>query len=363
MPAFGVPPLESSGVNGGRLAMGNGNSFIDIQAVEDFPADRLGFYYSVTGISAWQLRAGGGDDILRGNGGNDTLDGGDGNDALRAGTLGGLSNNASLIGGAGDDNLIAGNNSTLSGGSGADTLVGGNGSTLFGDDGNDNLSLQILWTPSELTGKALWLDAADLNGNGIQEGAAEAGLVNGQVATWVDKSGNTGRDAIQTLTDLRPLLLMDAQNGLPVVRFDGYNDRLTATLSSLTGNTNSLFWVQNTSDGNYMPLGTNNGVNGGGWMLIANNGDGNQDIAGSYTGMGTGVSHQVGSFYRDGALANWTTRASVYTALNGTAHTVESINQPLILTAHYTSVVRSATAAAAGALLETSTRYCLRPIR
>ena len=284
---------------------------------------------TIIGNSAANLiSGGGGDDIIRGNGGNDTLDGGDGNDTLRAGTLSGLSNNASLLGGAGNDNLIAGNNSTLSGGAGADTLVGGNGSTLTGDDGNDNLSLQILWTPSELTGKALWLDAADINGNGIQEGAAEAGLVNGQVATWVDKSGNTGRDALQTLADLRPLLVMDAQNGLPVVRFDGYNDRLTAALSSLTGNTNSLFWVQNTSDGNYMTLGTNNGVAGGGWMLIANNGDGNQDIAGSYTGMGTGVSHSMGSFYRDGALANWTTRASVYTALNGTAHTVESINQP-----------------------------------
>ncbi|WP_396180223.1 hypothetical protein, partial [Flavobacterium sp.] len=54
----------ATAVNGGSLNMGDGNSFIDIQAVEDFPADRLGFYYGVTGIAGWQLKAGGGDDTL-----------------------------------------------------------------------------------------------------------------------------------------------------------------------------------------------------------------------------------------------------------------------------------------------------------
>ena len=54
----------AAGIRGGSLSMGDGSSFIDIQAVEDFPADRLGFYYGVTGISGWQLDAGGGDDVL-----------------------------------------------------------------------------------------------------------------------------------------------------------------------------------------------------------------------------------------------------------------------------------------------------------
>ena len=282
---------------------------------------------TITGNSAANLLTGnGGDDILIGNGGADTLYGGEGNDNLKAGTASGLSNNAVLFGGNGNDTLLAGDNSTLNGDAGNDKLTAGGGSTLNGGDGDDTLTLSQLWTPTELANKALWLDAADIDGNGIQAGAAEGGLVNGALATWVDKSGN-GRNAVQSNSDLRPVLVLDAQNGLPVIRFDGYNDLLSATMPTLSGSTNNLFWVQRTTDGNYMPLGTNNGS--GGWVLIANNGDGNTDIAGNYTGMVAGQNPTAGSFWRDGVAAGWTNRGSVYSSLNNAAHIVEALSTPI----------------------------------
>ena len=53
-----------TGVNGGSLTMGDGDSFVSIRAIEDFPSDRRGFYYGVTGVENWNLRAGGGSDLL-----------------------------------------------------------------------------------------------------------------------------------------------------------------------------------------------------------------------------------------------------------------------------------------------------------
>ena len=236
--------------------------------------------------------------LLVGNTGVNTLDGGDGNDTLR--------------GGGGADTLL--------GGAGNDTLSADGGSTLDGGDGDDVLSMDgsILWNPSALAGKALWLDAADLDGDGVREGLAENGLSNGQVVTWVDKSG-LSRNAVQLDTNLQPTFVASGLNGLPAVRLDGVNDYLQATMPTLTGNTNSMFWVQNTSDTNYMPFYSNNG---NGWMLIANNGDGSTDIN------GYGNTHAANAWYRDGALANWNTRASVYTGLHGGPHEVASINQP-----------------------------------
>ena len=241
-----------------------------------------------------------GANLITGNRAANTLDGGDGNDTL--------------VGNGGADVLL--------GGAGNDSLLAGGGSLLDGGDGNDTLSLVGLWTPEALAGKALWLDAADLDGDFVQEGWAEAGLEMGtQVRVWADKSG-LGRHAVQTDVDNQPLLQLGAQNGLPAIRFDGTGDGLAALgLPTMTGNTNSLFWVQNPTTGRtYMPLHSNNGINA--WTLIAGNGDNGTDVVGSSN------THGAAAFYTDGALAGFTTRSSVYAKLNGAAHTVASINQP-----------------------------------
>ena len=51
-------------VTGGSLRMGEGNSFVSLVATEDFPAERFGFYYGVTGAENWTFEAGGGRDVL-----------------------------------------------------------------------------------------------------------------------------------------------------------------------------------------------------------------------------------------------------------------------------------------------------------
>ncbi len=80
--------------------------------------------------------------------------------------------------------------------------------------------------PIPKDGLQLWLKA---DAGVTLDGAA--------VSTWADQSGN-GNDAIQPDAPRRPLLVPDGLNGLPVLRFDGTDDRLaltgTAVMSQLT---------------------------------------------------------------------------------------------------------------------------------
>jgi len=47
-----------------------------------------------------------------------------------------------------------------------------------------------LTDPSDIAGLKLWLDGADIDGDGIEEGTSETGVSGGQVDDWVDKSAN-----------------------------------------------------------------------------------------------------------------------------------------------------------------------------
>jgi len=62
------------------------------------------------------------------------------------------------------------------------------------------------------TNLKLWLDASDIDGDGISEGFLEDGLVqdgaNYDVATWVDKSAN-GENVTQGTANDRPRLVLD----------------------------------------------------------------------------------------------------------------------------------------------------------
>ncbi|MEI7445692.1 MAG: calcium-binding protein, partial [Burkholderiales bacterium] len=180
------------------------------------------------------------------------------------------------------------------------------------------------WTPDLLAGKVLWLDAADLDGDGVQEGLLEAGLNGSGVATWVDKSGN-GRNAVQATTGWQPQLVVNAMNGLSVIRYDGVDDGLrVGNMPSMSGSTNSLFWVQRTTDTTYMPIGGNGNLNGNSnWALIVNQNDGRGDLAvGTFT-------HTAASFWANGSQPAWTNAGSAYTTLNNTTSVVATVNQPL----------------------------------
>ena len=87
--------------------------------------------------------------------------------------------------------------------------------------------------------------------------------LNGTVSRWHDQSGN-GNDAIQASASRQPLLVAGRLNGMPVVSFDGVNDKL-----GFTGTTHmtqfSLFLVINNhqgsstgnGDGNVITFGAN----------------------------------------------------------------------------------------------------------
>jgi len=182
------------------------------------------------------------------------------------------------------------------------------------------LSPQSNWTPASLgVSLALWLDGADLDGDGTQEGNQEGGTtLSGAsylVNTWVDKSGN-GRNAVQATASAQPRYVTNAINGLAVVNFDGTDDGLRVNnLPSMTGGTNNLFWMQRTTDTQYMPLHGNGG--GANWVLITQSGAG-----------GTDVSNMGGTpFYADGVLQSWVTRGGAYPVLNDKTAIVESVGK------------------------------------
>jgi hypothetical protein len=90
-------------------------------------------------------------------------------------------------------------------------------------------------------------------------------------------------------------------------------------LPTMTGNTNSLVWVQRVNDNNWMAFHTNNGGNA--WMLIANQ-ETNTDVTGH------GNTHSVAGFWEDGSRAEWSNRQDVAGTTMDRTTTIASINQP-----------------------------------
>lgn len=93
---------------------------------------------------------------------------------------------------------------------------------LLGLLGGAGVSAYTVFSPSDISGLALWLKAD-----------AIVGLVDTDpVSTWPDSSGN-GRDATQTSTK-RPLYKTAIQNALPAVRFDATDDCMVVPAFALT---------------------------------------------------------------------------------------------------------------------------------
>jgi hypothetical protein len=83
------------------------------------------------------------------------------------------------------------------------------------------------WSPALLPALALWLDGADLDGDGVAEGMAEGGQTGGAVESWADKSG-AGRSVGQGTAANRPTLILNGIGGAPALAFDG-GDFLTGS--------------------------------------------------------------------------------------------------------------------------------------
>jgi trimeric autotransporter adhesin len=91
-----------------------------------------------------------------------------------------------------------------------------------------------------IAGLKTWLDAADIDGDGISEGSSESTLSGvGSVAAWNDKSGNNN-----TLTSVgassQPTYVSNGLNAFATVRFDG-NDLMRSTVEF--GNNYTVFAV------------------------------------------------------------------------------------------------------------------------
>lgn len=162
---------------------------------------------------------------------------------------------------------------------------------------------------------------------------AFVGSANAFVTIWYDQSGNQ-RNAVQTDTLKQPSIVtagvINGLNGRPTLRFDGIANATTgdgllvSNLPTQTGTSNSVFWIQRTSDGQYMPLYTGL-CSTSGYILAASNGDLSTDILSCNQ-------HTAGSFIINGANTNWntaSTRNTAYQALNGLTSIVTILHQPL----------------------------------
>lgn len=87
------------------------------------------------------------------------------------------------------------------------------------------------FSPSDISGLQLWLDANDLTTLWQDSGASTPVASDGDpVGAWTDKSTN-GYLPIQATTGNKPTYKTGIQNGLPVLRFDG-GDFLEATFNA-----------------------------------------------------------------------------------------------------------------------------------
>jgi len=111
-----------------------------------------------------------------------------------------------------------------------------------------SLGIAATWNPTLITGCQVWLDAADVNGNGTNP------LNGASVSTWTDKSGN-GRNASQSTSANRPSV--GTVNGRTAIVFSG--SPVFMTLPDITSVPLSIFILaastQNENNTFYVSLG------------------------------------------------------------------------------------------------------------
>ncbi len=110
----------------------------------------------------------------------------------------------------------------------------------------------------------VWLDANDIDGDGLAEGLAEDGLTGSQVNTWKDKTAtlSIGDATAQDMTDANNTAASPALDtsgdvsGLPVVDFDGNKYLSRNDALGLSGNPAlTVFIVVRDNDGNVSDQG------------------------------------------------------------------------------------------------------------
>jgi hypothetical protein len=94
----------------------------------------------------------------------------------------------------------------------------------------------VVTAPTQVPGLKLWLDANDLDGDGVAEGTGET-YTNG----WADKSGLANHFVQNTPANL-PAAILAGQAGKTVLKFDNVNDHFTGP-AVLTGNDDNYTYI------------------------------------------------------------------------------------------------------------------------
>jgi hypothetical protein len=169
---------------------------------------------------------------------------------------------------------------------------------------------------NSLSGMILWLDANDINADGLAESSSDfiSGGSSGVISTWADRSGNANNLTQSTSTQMPGYAIA---GGKPVVAFDGTNDSLSKALpSALSGNPGFTVLVAakaNSTSGRILHFGSNSGTANqtlgltatGGFEYNAGSLLGSANFTGAPTTIGvfrrsSGAAQSQGEFYRNG---------------------------------------------------------------
>tara|TARA_R110000851_G_scaffold190494_2_gene341108 strand:- start:1281 stop:2210 length:930 start_codon:yes stop_codon:yes gene_type:complete len=131
-----------------------------------------------------------------------------------------------------------------------------------------------LFTPEELTTKALWLDAAD---------ASTITSSSGLVSQWADKSGN-GNNSVQPTGSMQAETSVNTLNGLNLITSRGGQKFMTVTNAPTAIMVMAVIVMRSTSTGTILSLGSNSGTSPNYEVFLR--AGGGTDI--SFDGQGTG---------------------------------------------------------------------------
>jgi hypothetical protein len=119
---------------------------------------------------------------------------------------------------------------------------------------------KVLWTPANTT-TSLWLDSAD---------TSTITIISGAISQWNDKSGNS-RNATQSTSTKRPIVVNSALNGLNGISFDGIDDYLEIlgylAVNSAASNNTVIIVCESSGTTRYGLLGTRRTAVSEGWVF------------------------------------------------------------------------------------------------
>jgi hypothetical protein len=127
------------------------------------------------------------------------------------------------------------------------------------------------FSPSDISGLKLWLDASDATSLYTDSGCSAAVASDGDtIGCWFDKSG-TGNNFTQGTAASEPTYKTAIQNSNSVVRFDG-SDSLTKTMASVGAHTIFVIGRNNTTSAGYKGVITT-ALNGLYYLVSGGSGD------------------------------------------------------------------------------------------